>query len=422
MCGPVVLAKARLLAGVLAVLLSTAGASAVRVLPARLPEPTGATSQALPDRLDLGLLRFVGAVDGAAPAGLLDVPDARLLLALRHESTLDDVLAQRVSFRSSQLRRLTDWGLIEQRGRGFRASLPVLLDDDTQQFRGLLNDSFPAIVARSMPALRRLEEALQEAGGASAFPAVATWLVWERVWQQYLSGVHAQTGWEADLEAIIRDQHTRWPDRGWWGILWYIDPPAAPLHEFVAERTRGRLVQLVRARGEEPQPGADARLRASLEQLLESVNDDGSRVREPLRFPALIEAGLIGAGGEWAAPVLDWTPEQAGSAAAAVDEAAAALAAAIAEALPMETLSNRLGLENSAATVTIAYAELAPQLLRAMDAVGLGVLAGSSERGVSGIADSIADPSRSGGTTRAIFSWVIWRGSPPGEPAFLLPR
>ncbi|MFQ5744361.1 MAG: hypothetical protein ACE5HV_12345 [Acidobacteriota bacterium] len=409
-----------MLAAVAAVLTSAPAAGAARTLPAGSDHDLSGSerllraacvAQDLRRRVRFGNFRFVGIYGGPAPAQLIGNSDGALLAACRHASTLDQVLSLGVPFRSQQLRQLLGAGLLEQRGVQFHTTFPILLDDEAEAFRPALRHALPAISVDLFPAFERLHEALASIGMQATFPVIATWVIRERGWHHLLSdgGVN--------LPDVIESQRRSHPDRGWWGALWYIDPPGVAAHEVLSVRGQGKTAQVCWASGHAPEELAGERGRTLLGQFLALIDGKGRRLRNPERFSQLQGTGLIDSQGALVAPVLDWVPGLMGTPAAAVEEAACSVAEAFTTHLPLQRLASLLGIDEKAVVATIAYAELAPDLLRAIDVGGLGVLLAAPTGGAV-LGD---DGSGRGDGGRPVVSAAVWEGLPAGEPAFFLP-
>ena len=375
------------------------------------------TAPRVPPRLQLDRLHFVGVADRIPPAESIGMPSLKILAVFRQPSTLNQLLSLGVSFQSSELRRLMDLGLLEQRGVAFQTTaLPVLIGEEVESFRQELRDSLPVLAADVIPAFNSLHRALGEVGVTEAFPVIATWIVRERAWQHLLASP------TIDLRGVVDGQRRARPDRGWWGILWYIDAAVETPHELLSVRGRDRSVQVCWASGYGPPELLEPGGRALLGRLLDDLDGDDRSIRNPERFADLAPTGLIGEDGRLDRPILAWTPERSGTLAAAADAAARAVANAFAEHAPLKRLSEQLRTESLAAAATIAYFELAPDLLRAMDAVGLNVLLAPSP--IEPLVDDGVEANTAGlagGAARQAISVVVWAGLPEGGVAFRLP-
>ena len=377
-----------------------------------------AAAQGLLARVRLERVRFVGIVDGPSPAESIGAPSMAVLAAFRHPSSLDQLLALGVPFQSAQLQQLEDWGLLEQRGLEFRTTaLPVLLGDEVEAFRREIRDVLPVIGADTVPAFHDLRQALEELGAIDAFPAIATWAVRERAWQ------HLIADRTVDLQGVVDSQRQAYSNRSWWGVLWYVDAPVGTVHELLSARGQGRTVQLCWARGHVPPDLEESGARALLGQLLNNTDSDSRRVRDPERFSNLAATGLIGDDGRLSQPILRWTPESPGTPAAAAEAVARAVAGAFARHMPLQRLAGQLGTESSATAATIGYFEFGPELLRAIDAVGLSALLTSRSAELPPVGDNTGATGRgaSSGIARRSTSAAIWEGLPVGETAFRLP-
>lgn len=358
-------------------------------------------------------LRFVGRGQRSALLDSLD-DDGRLLLAFRHGATLDGILAAGVSFRSERIRRLLDLGLLDQQGRTFRTRFPVMTDDESAGFRQALRRRVPGLVREVLPSFRALREALEDQGLSRSFPALATWALRERGWHHRLEGI--------DLPELVAAQLESDPDRGWWGVVWYVEPALAPLQRLDVARNRDWTLQLCWAPGTLPaELGEGAIVRGRLGRLLARLDDDGRRVDDADGFPGWRQAGLLDADGRLRVEPLTWDPDDEGTIAAAVEAAASAVAVAV----EREASPAAVGLEgfDEVAAASMIYHELVPELLRGLDAVGLAVVVGTSalDGAVVGADAEGTAVSHSPDTGRPLLSAVLWNRLPAREPAFPLP-
>jgi hypothetical protein len=388
---------------------------------ALIPPPVsvaqGRSSQ-LPDEASVSVdyLRFVGAIDGLDPGTAIGQRDTALLVALRQPATLDEILARGIPIRSSQLTTLSRLGLLEQSGMTFRATFPILVGDEAESFRGALRDHLPRIAADAIPAFQRLDDALDAQGLRGAFPVVATWVVRERAWHHLVDRA------QVDLNAVMESQRLLYPTRGWWGALWYVDPPQLLIHEVSSVTGRGRTLMLCWATDQAPETFAETRGEIVAAQFLAALDDAGTRVGDADRFRSLGSISVIDQSGRVTQRPVAWMPDRPGTVAMAAEQAALALADSVAANLSYEEIAAPFGIEELSLVATLAYAELAPELLWAMDAVGLSVLVGSGER-EAGTTNEFKGPEgqQESSEGRPTISAIIWEGLPRPRPAFRIP-
>ncbi len=372
-------------------------------------------AQDLLSRVRLDRFRFVGMPQGVSPVEALDTGTAALLLGFRRPASLDQVLAQGVPFRSSQMQRLMDRGLLEQRGMQFHTTFPMLLDDEAEAFRRRLWEVLPSLSVAVAPAFQGLYSALAEAGNTEAFPAIATWVLRERSWH-YLIAERT-----VDVGGFVEAQRQLHPNAGWWGVLWYTDPEIEPANQFLSFTSGNRTLQLCWASGQAPERFMEPAGRSQILQFLAALDPDSRRVRDAERFAELRSMGVIGPEGTLSSAPLEWQPARAGGPAAAAEAAAQTVATAVAEYLPMAQLAELLGTESQVVAATVAYAELVPGLLLSLGGLGLDLLvdarsgAGTDETGSGAEAQAPTLDRR-----EPVLSATIWLGLPRGEPAFPL--
>jgi len=340
--------------------------------------------------------RFVGASTDGLPQESLSTDDTMLLAAVRHSASLDDVLDQGVPFQTGQIQRLEEWGILEQDGIEFRAIIPMLLEEDMESLRSSLSSIAPQIVEALSPELESLYAMLEEIGQERIFPAMLTWILQDRGW--HLLSADPTAG----LLGLVDQQRREFPERGWWGILWYsgLSRQTAGHPRSVRSQQRTLLLDW----GSEPSVSdvSDSRIDGLATDLLAQLDDDAEEVRREEDFPELIDAALIDRRGRLLFPVLAWDPDNPGSPAAAVEVTAEALVREILARLPVDELLPLLGTTDPATIATVSYAELAPELYTAVMATG-----------------RFAPDSSPTETPQP--SAILWLGMPQGEPAFSFP-
>ena len=372
----------------------------------RAPESQGLPPAVLPQDF-----RFVGMPRQVLPADALSDNDLALLAAIRQPATLDEVLDGGVPFQASQLRRLQEMGLLEQTGVRFRSLVPMLLTEEAEVFRDRVGASLPQIVDYLVPFFAELDRSLREADNAGALAATAAWVLQERAWH------HLGQSGTVDVLSTMRAQRDEFPSRGWWGLLWYIEGPRRAVHRLASVGADDRALQMSWRVGQWPLEISPEQALTRAVQFLGNLDDDGRRIRNPERFQDLAATGLFRSAGR-PAPLLVWEPNREGSPAAAAEEAARAVARVVAS-LPLDELGELVGGEQRDLVAAMAYAELIPELPRALhDIGGLAVLLGVAE------GSSLAEGGYGGGAGRAggpLLSASIWQGLPVWESAVPFP-
>jgi hypothetical protein len=318
-----------------------------------------------------GRFRFIGASEaGRHPFELLEPADVELLMELSDPLTPNEFLARGLPLRTSQLATLQRRGFLVQDGEGFRSAVPILRGDGAVALAETLAAVAVAAVAEAHVDLVALQLSLEGEDARAAFPAVASWMLRDAVW-----GRLQDTG-AIDVASAVASGRAKAPDRGWWGVLWFSEFGDQP-YDYASASGEDGMVQLVWNR-EAGELFVDRRAAAgSLAQFLDGVrgHGDGSRVRNPDRFPAMQRYGLVNSDGGLLMPTLRWDPESPGSPATAVEVAIGSLTRAIAQNLPLRDLTMRLRLPPTEAAA-VAYTELQPHLVDALMAanfpVGLG--------------------------------------------------
>jgi len=350
-------------------------------------------AQLVPSLVSIDDFRFVGDSRGGQPQASLSQADTMLLAALRHVASLDEVLDMGVPFQTAQIQRLEEWGLLEQDGVEFRTLIPMLLEQEAVAFRSRVVPLVPRIADVLSVEVEALSTSLVASGQESSFSAILAWIIKEQAWRRL------STAPTVDLPGLVDQQRLEIPDRGWWGVLWYSEVSAPPLARFDFARSQGRSLLLDWDPGPLISDAAESAVPNVAREFLGSLDGDAEKVRRPEDFPQMIEAGLIDRRGRLVFPVLPWDPENAGSVAAAVDTIAGTLAREVLDALPVADLAGLLGTSNLTVIALLSYAEMAPELHSAFNAVDRADLIGSAPK-----------PSA-----------VLWLGLPQAEPYLSFP-
>lgn len=377
-------------------------------------------------------LSFAGRLRGPGPRERISDNDLALLVAARRPTTLEQILAAGIPFRASQIDRLKDWGLLRQQGETFEATFPIILEAEVESLASLLDGIVPALANATVGSFRRLAQITapgpESEVNAAALPAVATWILHGPVWARLASD--PRTG----LDALTADQMSRFPNRGWWGVVWYMRPrPTAP-HELTVGRSDEWTVMLCWPRSDRPVDDAPVLSPTRAAQLAGSLRRDGREVRSPEDFPELRQLGLIGEDATLRVPVLEWDrrlpgePEQDGEVTVAmfVDAVVETIVDTILRELPVEGVQELSGARERAAAYAITYPLLVERLL---DAYGQwdpslhlvspgaqGQTGPALERGQTGTAGN-------GGTIAQPVPWlsaVVWRRLPTPTPTLEL--
>jgi hypothetical protein len=340
--------------------------------------------------------RFVGASTDGLPQESLSTGDTMLLAVMRRSASLDDVLDQGVPFQTDQIQRLQGWGVLEQIGIEFQALVPMLLEEDADSLRSQLSVLTPQIVEALTPELERLYRVLEEIGQEGIFAATLTWVLQERGWH-YLTADPT-----TDLPGLVEQQRREYPDRGWWGILWYTGSSRQAVGRPRSVRSQQRMLLLDGVSEPSMSNAPDGGITGLATDLLAQLDDDAEEVRREEDFPNLIAAELLDDRGRLLFPVLVWDPDNPESPAAAVEATAEALAREILARLPVAELQPFLGTMKPVTVATISYVDLAPELYTTIMA---------SERFLpDGPATDAPRPSA-----------ILWLDLPQGEPAFAYP-
>lgn len=315
---------------------------------------------------DVEALHFVGTHSGTLPQEALTYEELQFLIACRRPATLGEVLAQGVAFQASRIERLQAAGLLVQSGQRFEATFPIWLEGDSDAVDALDELAEP-IVAALVPAFRRLLSRLEEAGHPEAMPALASWIVYERAWDYLVSSGMI------DLRGLIERRQHSYPNRDWWGALWYHAEQAEPLQQLTTTRTnRDHTVLFAWAPGAAPEELDPENPYPWLARLLGAVRNDRLELRDPERFEDLVQAGIVGPDERLNAPLFEWDPDEEDSLAVAVTETVELVAVTTTGQLTDSWVpAGKLQQEDPAVRQTIAYHGLAPRILAGLTAAGI---------------------------------------------------
>jgi len=403
--------------GLLATGLALAGSSAAggELLPALsrpvpAAAPVGPGGRALPTSSPE--LDFLGTATSSDPVAALGEQTVRLLFALREPATLDQVLNRGVPFDSRRVMELVEWGLLERSGTRFQTTLPLLIDEEAEAFREQLQAHVPLIVEALLPPLQALSETFDAEIGRAAFPAVVTWILRERAWH-YL----VEDG-EVPIVSVTRSQQATYPERGWWGVFWHIEPPTPRAHEMVSIRARDRILKLVWPPGQRPAAFAGNRGRALAAQFLAFIEGDGRRVEDVDAFAELIPLGILTPDGTLRARMREWKPRDDEGVARAVESTARIVAREMTPSLSATNFATGWG--DPLALAPLVYMELVPEILAGLHREGMEVLLYAPEAAATDSSTAAGrEPGGSAGAPR--ISLVAWDEFSDYELVFPLP-
>ncbi|NKB87411.1 MAG: hypothetical protein GKS06_04230 [Acidobacteria bacterium] len=327
--------------------------------------PTAASGQqSLRENASLANLRFIGVEnEGTEVAALLTLDDAALLAATREPQTLNYLISGGLPVRSSRLQQLIDWGLLRQSGVAFQSHIPIVTDGAAERLAQLVGASAPSVAADIDASLQMLSDRLWRHPGVPSLPAVTAWMLRDRVWE-HLSGAHG-----LDFAARLVEQRLAYPDRGFWGALWYTETPAPPAYDLQEWRRDEYTVHLAWNYGAgDPFFGApDGEI--PMPQLLAKLDDRGRRLDDREDFPGALAAGLVDESGNMRILAADYRLDDEESLAYAIEETAVAVTEAFLRHVPIGDLAALLGSSREIAAI-IAYTELAPRLVAELHARG----------------------------------------------------
>lgn len=319
-------------------------------------------------QLDMEHFEFVGVTESGSPAERIGPLGREILVVCARPCSLDDIVSAGIPFRMSEFRRLADWGYMEQVGTELHSSIPILRRDKLREYEQSLAELLPAFVDAVEPAFRDLAWTLQDTGYADALPAVASWVLTRRAWDVF------QREGIIDLDGTVRGQREAFPDRGWYGFLWYReDPPTLPVgvdsfdyeeYSLLACWPNGRRPGFL--------AGEDAPRR--WRRFLDKLEDRGREVDDPDDFEDLAPSGLFDAAGNVSLPAVEWTPDLEGTPGWSTERTAMAVARALENQLnPLRMGTEIRPLEKDFA-FTVVYMDLIPAILRELQERGIPVL------------------------------------------------
>ena len=354
------LTRCSLLALLAAILLVNQGAMASAA-------PQG---RSLREGISTANLRFVGATDGGAAEARLSRDDVAFLVTARRPISLNEIIAGGIPVRTSRVQQLIEWGLLQQTGMRFVSRMPVLIEGTTEEFLALVDKAVERVLPNVETELLRLSDRVWRHPGVPTLPVLTAWILRELAWEQ----VAGRTG--IDLRSFIAEQRQFQPERGFWGVLWYIDTPRPPAYRFYQVRRGDYTIQICWSWNESADPFGQQDGPTQLQRFLQKLKDDGRKINNPEQFPGALEAGLISSDKKVRALARKYRPSDEDGLARLIDDIAATIGQTILATLPRRQLAETLGHVADEFAVTVAYTELIPRLVRKLEARGVFVMPG----------------------------------------------
>lgn len=336
---------------------------------ATLPAPVGGSeggAQSLREHIEVAGLRFVGATEQPSIGSYLTRDDIAVLVAAQEPATLNQFIKAGIPIRTSRLERLIEWGLLRTEDTRFVSSMLFLDVERAAALQSTMEAVAEDVVADVAPAIWQLNEQVWQHPGVATLPVLTAWMLRERVW----ADVAGAAG--IGLRRWLTEQRSASPDRGFWGVLWYVEQPSAHPYQFF--RARFDKYTILACWDTEEGRIAFEKVGAAqtMRRFLGELKSDGRKVSDASTFPGAYEAGLIDQQGNVRARALKYKPSNVGTIGSLVEIASRDLAASILRHLPRAEIAGTLGVSEQAAIV-IAYMELVPKIVAGLTARGFPV-------------------------------------------------
>ena len=226
-----------------------------------------------------------------------------------------------------------------------------------------------------------------------------------------------------DVTNRFAAQFETYPERGFWGALWYVDDPAEPPYEVYEWRRSQYTVQIVWNHGDGDPLFGQPDSPVSMPALLPKLDDGGRKLDDREDFPGALAAGLVDPEGNMRITAERYRLNDDEGLAMAIEEAAVAITEAFLRHVPLASLAPVLKVSREIAGL-IAYTEFTGRLVAAFDDAGLAVRAAEPDaewRALMAMEQARQPPPVTViGDQVALdlppFAAMIWRDLPPRPP------